>query len=182
MYTVDLKWTHTLCSLYNSKLSNVVDLLVDFFIINIQSASKVQAFQERIQAFETKCLKKLLPHLLLGAQDRRQGEEQDQLPCGSTGRHFLLVTVKRRKLACSGHVASYDSLSETVLQGTLEEGRRRGRQSKCWVDNVRECTSLPMPELLTMACPRKVWKKIYAESFLVSFRRSSRSRDLTEQN
>ena len=32
--------------------------------------------------FETK---ETSPHLLLGAQDKRLGTEQDQLPCGSTG-------------------------------------------------------------------------------------------------
>ena len=47
-------------------------------------------------------------------------------------------------------------------------GRRRGRQRKCWMDNVKEWTSLPMPELLTMAFCRKDWKRFSAESSVVS--------------
>ena len=42
----------------------------------------------------------------------------------------LLATVKRRKLAWFGYVSRHDSLSKTIPQGTLEGGRRRGRQKK----------------------------------------------------
>ena len=44
---------------------------------------------------------------------------------------FRLATIKRRKLAWIGHVALYDN-----LQATLKGGRRRGRQRKCWMDNI----------------------------------------------
>ena len=40
--------------------------------------------KKRITAFETKFMRKLLLHLLLGAQDLQLGAEQDQLSCGST--------------------------------------------------------------------------------------------------
>ena len=30
---------------------------------------------------------------------------------------------------------------KAILQDTLEGGRRRGRQRKCWMDNVKEWTS-----------------------------------------
>ena len=63
----------------------------------------------------------------------------------------LLVTVERRKLAWFGHVTRHDSLSQTTPQGTLEGGRRRGRQRKCSMDNNKEWTYLPVPELLTRA-------------------------------
>ena len=43
----------------------------------------------------------------------------------------LLATVKRRKLEWFGHVTRHDSLYKTILQGTLEGGRRLGRQRKC---------------------------------------------------
>ena len=41
--------------------------------------------EKRIQAFETKCLRKPLRISHFGAQDQRLGAEQDQLPCGSKG-------------------------------------------------------------------------------------------------
>ena len=48
------------------------------------------------------------------------------------------------------------------------------------MDNLKELTSLPMPELLPWASRRKDWKWISAESSLMSPRRSYRSRDWTE--
>ena len=89
-------------------------------------------------------------HLLLGAQGQRLGAEQDRLPCGGP-QEPLLATVKRRKRAWFGHATLYDCLSKTTLQGTLEGRRRCDRQRKCWMDNIKEWTSLPMLELLTRA-------------------------------
>ena len=43
---------------------------------------------------------------------------------------LLLATVKRRKLAWFGHLTYQKSLPKTILQGTLEGGRRRDRQRK----------------------------------------------------
>ena len=109
------------------------------------------------------------PYLLLGAQDQRLGTEQDQLPCGSTETSSgHCQDVKRRKLAWFGHVTRHASFSETNLQCTLEGGRRRGRQRKCWMDNIKEWTYLSKPELLTRASCRKVWKRISVESSLKS--------------
>ena len=62
----------------------------------------------------------------------------------------------------------------------MEDGRRRGRQRQCWMDNVKEWTSLPIRELLTTASRRKDRKGIPAESSVMSLRRTNRSRDWTE--
>ena len=50
------------------------------------------------------------------------------------------------------------------------------------MDNIKEWTSLAMPELLTMASCRKHWKKLSAESSIMSPRRRIRSRDWTKLN
>ena len=70
----------------------------------------------------------------------------------------LLASVKRGKLAWFGHVTRHDSPSKTSFQGTLEGGRRRGRQRKRWMDNIKEWTYLPMAELLDRVSCRKGWK------------------------
>ena len=41
-----------------------------------------------------------------------------------------------------------------------------GRE-KCWMDNIKEWNSLPMPELLTRASCRKDWKRIPGDRSLV---------------
>jgi hypothetical protein len=50
----------------------------------------------------------------------------------------FLATIKRRKLAWFGHVTRHDTLSKTIMQGTVECGRKRGRQKKNEQGNVKE--------------------------------------------
>jgi hypothetical protein len=72
----------------------------------------------------------------------------------------LLATVKRRKLAWFGHVTHHNTLSKTILQGTLKGSRRRGRQKKSWVTNVKEWTECEMPELLAIAQEKTEWRTL----------------------
>ena len=73
------------------------------------------------------------PRLLLEAQEQRLGAEQDPLPCGPI-QEPVQATVKRQKLAWFRHVTRHNSLSKTILQGTLEGGRRAvvGRGNAGW--------------------------------------------------
>ena len=107
-------------------------------------------------------LEETSPYLLLGAQDQRQ--VRSEINFLVSPQEPPLATVKRRKLAWFGHVTRHNSLSKTILQGTLEGGQRRGRQRKSWMDNIKEWTFLPELELFTMVFRRKDWKRIFAES------------------
>ena len=78
------------------------------------------------------------------------------------------------------HVTRHDTLSKTTLQGTLEGGQCHGRRRKCWMDIIKEWTSVPMPEPLTRASCGKDWKRISAESSAISPRWPSWSRVWTE--
>ena len=115
--------------------------------------------QKKDPGFRNDVHEETSPYLLLGAPDQRLGAEQDQLPCVGS-QELLLAPVQRRKLAWFGHFTRHDSLSKTVLQRTLENGQRRGRQRKFWIDNIREWTSQSMPELFTKASCRKDWNRI----------------------
>ena len=53
----------------------------------------------------------------------------------------LLTSAKRRKLKWYGHVTLLSGLAKTILQGTVQGGRRRGRQRKRWED-IKEWTGL----------------------------------------
>ena len=79
----------------------------------------------------------------------------------------LLATVRRQTLAWFGHLTHHNSLSKTILQGTLD-GWCHGWQKKCWKDNIKGWTSLTMVELLTRASCRKVWNRTSAELSLMS--------------
>ena len=54
----------------------------------------------------------------------------------------LLTIAKRHKLQWYGHVSLSSDLAKTILQGTMNGGRRQGRQRKRWEDNIREWTGL----------------------------------------
>ena len=54
----------------------------------------------------------------------------------------ILTTVKKCKLKWFGCVSRSSGLAKTILQGTVQGGRRRGRQKKRWENNIAEWTGL----------------------------------------
>ncbi|GFS07815.1 endonuclease-reverse transcriptase, partial [Elysia marginata] len=131
--------------------------------------------ERRIQAFENKCLRKLLR---ISYKDHVTNESVRELVVAYVGlQEPLLATVKRRKLAWFGHVTIHDSLSKTILQGRVEGKRRRGRQRKAWCDNIKEWTGMAMDKLVRSATDRDAWRQKTDSSALRSPRRPHRSRD-----
>ena len=112
--------------------------------------------EKRIQAFETKCLRKLLciSHL----EHKTNNRVLSKIKSLVGPQEPFLTTAKRWKLAWFGHVTLHNSLSKTILQGTLEGGQCRGWQRKCWMDNIKERTSLPNfdTDEKNLRCPRRI--------------------------
>ena len=88
----------------------------------------------------------------------------------------LLTTVKRRKLQWHGHVSRSSGLAKTILQGTVQGGRKQGRQRKRWADNIREWTGLEFTKSQRAVENREKWRKLVAKSSVVP-QRPSRLRD-----
>ena len=88
----------------------------------------------------------------------------------------LLTMVKRRKLQWYGYVSRSSGLAKTILQGTVKERRRQGRQRKRWEDNIREWTDLEFAKSQRSVENREKWKKVVAKSSVVP-QRPSRLRD-----
>ena len=88
----------------------------------------------------------------------------------------LLTSTKRRKLKWYGHITRSYGLAKTILQGTVQGGRRRGRQRKPWEDNIKEWTGLEWNILLRNAKNREEWRKLVVKSTVV-LQRSARLRD-----
>ena len=88
----------------------------------------------------------------------------------------LLTSVKKRKLEWYGHVTRPSGLAKTILQGTVQGRRRRGRQRKRWEDNIKEWTGLEWNLLLRKAKNREEWRKLVVKSTVVP-QRSARLRD-----
>ena len=80
----------------------------------------------------------------------------------------LLTSVKRRKLRWYRHVTQSSGLAKTVLQGTIQGGRQRGRQRKWWEDNVRvDWPWNSMDITLQKAENRKEWRMLVVKSPVV---------------
>ena len=103
--------------------------------------------------------------------------EEAKTSIGNTvGPYEDLTSVKKRQMKWHGHVTRSSGLAKTVLQGTVQGGRRRGRQRKRWEDNVKEWTGLEWNSILRKAENREEWRKLVVESTVVP-QRSARLRD-----
>ena len=58
-------------------------------------------------------------------------------------------------------------MAKTILQGTVQEGRRQGRQRKRWEDNIREWTSLEFAKSQRAVENREKWRKVVVKSSVV---------------
>ena len=84
----------------------------------------------------------------------------------------LLTLVKKRKLRWFGHASRSSGLAKTILQGTVKEKRKRGRQKKRWEDNIKTWTEMDFASSTRTAENRTRWKRIVANSSVVPQRPS----------
>ena len=63
-------------------------------------------------------------------------------------------------------------LAKTILQGTVEGGRRQNRQKKRWEDNIREWTGLEFVKSQRAVKSREKWRKLSAKLSVVPQRPS----------
>ena len=123
---------------------------------------------------EMRCSRKLLG---ISYRDHITNEEVKARIGNAIGPYEdLLTAVKRRKLKWYGHVTRSFGLAKTILQGTVQGGRRRGRQRKRWEDNIKEWTGLEWNSILRKAESCKEWRKLVVKSTAVP-QRSARLRD-----
>ena len=70
----------------------------------------------------------------------------------------LLALAKKRKLRWFGHASRSSGLAKTILQGTVQGKRRKGRQKKRWEDNIKEWTGVDFASSTRAAEDRTRWK------------------------
>ena len=114
--------------------------------------------QRKIQAVEMRCLRRLLgisyqDHITNVEVRRRVGQEVHQY-------EDLLTIVKKRKLRWYGHITRSGGLAKTILQGTVQGKRRRGRQRKKWADNISEWTGKNFAATQAIAHNRTRWREL----------------------
>ena len=149
-----------------SKMKLFKTLVLSILLYGCESCTMTADLEKRIQAFENKCFRRLLQIPWFEHKTNMFVQEQVETLAGP--QEPLLAVVKRRKLTWFGHVTHHNSLSKTILQGTIEGGRRRGRQRKSRVEDVKNWTNLDMPQLLTQAMDRSRWRRLSVTSSLMS--------------
>ena len=83
------------------------------------------------------------------------------------GSYEDLTIVKRRKLQWYGHVFRSLGLAKTILQCTVEGGRRQGRQRKRWEDSIRKWTGLEFGKSQRAVENSERWMKVVVKSSAV---------------
>lgn len=109
--------------------------------------------ENRIQAFENKCVRKLLripwTKLMTNEQVYKMARTENE----------LLSHIKSRKLRYFGHVMRlpYDNIEVSVMTGLVEGVRGRGRPRTAWFDNIIAWTGLSGYRLIRATRERGCW-------------------------
>jgi len=67
----------------------------------------------------------------------------------------LLSIIKMMKMAWFGHATCHQTMSKTIFLGTVPGARKRGRQRKQWMDNIRYWTEQRVNELIRIVEDRR---------------------------
>ena len=158
---LDTIWKSNTLS-FNVKVTIFKTLIVSIFLYGCESWTLKADTCRRIQAFEMKAFRKLLR---ISYTEHKTNEfVRKRVEEFAGPQEQLLETVKRRKLTWYGHVNRHNSLAKTIMQGFVEGTRRRGKQRKCWMDNIFEWTNMDLQVLLRQTEDREGWRKITTAS------------------
>ena len=91
-----------------------------------ESWTQTAETERRVQAFETKCVRKFV--FISYTEHKSNGCVRQQVNSFAGKHEPLLAAVKRRKRSLFGHFARHNTIVKNTLQGTLEDKRQRSRQ------------------------------------------------------
>ncbi|GFO27472.1 endonuclease-reverse transcriptase [Plakobranchus ocellatus] len=136
---------------------------MSIFLYACESWTLNADIKRRIRAMEMRCYRRLLG--IFSYKDHITNEEVKRRIENAIGPHVdLLTIVRQRKLKWYGHTIRSSGLAKTIMQGTVNGGRRRGPQKKRWEDNIREWTELELRNTLRKAEDREEWKAVVRRS------------------
>ena len=116
----------------SSKIRLMRSLVISIFLYACETWTLTAELEKRIQTTEMRCFRRLLD---ISYRDHVTNEEMGNRIRQAIGPYEDLTTVKKRKLRWYGHKTISTGLAKLILQGTIQGGRRRGRQKKRWEDN-----------------------------------------------
>ena len=135
-------------------------IVTQTFLYACETWTLTAELKRRIQTFEIRCYRKIF-----GIRGRITNENVRNRVRAAIGPHDdLLSIVKTRKLRWYGHVTRATGLANTIMQGTVPGGRRRARPKKCWHNNIKDWTELPLAKTLRLEEDKDGWRKIIKTS------------------
>ena len=118
----------------SSKIRLMRSLVISVLLYACETWTLTADILKKLQATEMRCFRKLLG---ISYRDHITNDAiRDRIRQAIKPYDDILTTVKKRKLKWFGHVSRSSGLAKTILQGTVQGGRRRGRQKKCWENNI----------------------------------------------
>ncbi|GFO40092.1 endonuclease-reverse transcriptase [Plakobranchus ocellatus] len=146
-----------------SKIRLLRSLVMSIFLYACESWTLNADIERRIRAMmEMRCYRRLLG---ISYKDHTTNEEVSRRIVNAIGPHVdLLTIVRQRKLKWNGHTTRSPGLAKTIMQGTVNGGRRKGRQKKRWDDNIREWTGFELRNTLRKAEDREECKTVVRKS------------------
>ena len=148
----------------SSKIRLMQSSIISIFLYACETWTITAELEKKIRTTEMRCFRRLLG---ISYRDHVTNEKVGNRIRQVIGPYEgLLTTVKKRKLRWYGHKTRSTGLATMILQGTVQGGRRRGRQKKRWED-VTEWTGLKLGEALRKAENREEWRTVVARSSLV---------------
>ena len=144
------------------KIRLLQSLVNSFFLYACETWTITKELQRKITTLEMRCLRRLLN---ISYRDRITNIEVRNRVTKEIGPHSeLLAMVITKKLRWFGHVIRSNCMSKTILQGSIEGIRRRGRPKMQWQDNIVKWTGLDINKAMRAAENREGWKKIVMKS------------------
>ena len=130
-----------------SKVKLIRSFIISIFLYACESWTLTAELEKRTQAFEMRCYRRLL---------------------NTSYKDNVINEDSRRKIqVANGKFDELLTLAKTILQGTVQGKRRKGRQKKRWVDNIKEWTGMDFTSSIRTAEDRTRWKGIVVKSFVV---------------